>query len=325
MITPGRGFTANGPVGGPFSVTTKKLSLTNSASPLNWLLSNTCLWLNVSSAGGNLTPGGAAATVTVSLNSLANSLTGGVYTANLWLTNKTTGLVQNRQFTVLVGQDLVQDGGFEAGDFAYWNLVGTDAGFYNWVDDGTSTDLLPNSGYYFAALGEVNSLAYLSQTLPTRAGQPYLLSFWLQCSDQGSGTTIPNQFIAQWNGSTLTNIVNAGVFDWTSMSFAVVTAGTSTVLQFASQNDPGVFALDDVSVVPIPLPSFQSIRQSSGAVNFTWTTLAGLPYQIQYKTNLTSANWINLGSPTNATSGTMSASDGIGSALRRFYRIALVP
>ena len=91
------------------------------------------------------------------------------------------------------------------------------------------------------------------------------------------------------------------------------------------QNDPGAFALDDVSVVPIPLPSFQSIRQSGGTVNFTWTTLAGLAYQIQYKTDLTSANWINLGSPTNATSGTMSVSDAIGSALRRFYRIALVP
>ena len=93
------------------------------------------------------------------------------------------------------------------------------------------------------------------------------------------------------------------------MSYVVVAAGASTVLEFASHNDPGAFALDDVSVVPIPLPSFQSIRQSSGTVNFTWTTMAGLAYQIQYKTNLTSANWINLGGPTNATSGTMSASD----------------
>ncbi len=326
LITPGRGFAATGPVGGPFSVAAQNLSLTNSGtSPLNWSLSNTCLWLNVSSAGGTLTSGGAAATVTVSLNSAANSLPPGVYTANLQLTNRTSGLLQTRQFTVLVGQDLVQDGGFEAGDFAYWNLVGTDAAGYNYVDDGTYTGLSPYDGYYFAALGELGSLAYLSQTLPTRTGQPYLFSFWLQNSDLGTGTTTPNQFIVQWNGSTLTNIVNAGVFDWTSMSFAVVAAGASTVLQFGSRNDPGTFALDDVSVVPIPLPSFQSIGESSGTVNFTWTTLAGLAYQIQYKTNLTAANWINLGSPTNATGATMSASDVIGSALKRFYRIALVP
>jgi hypothetical protein len=140
----------------------------------------------------------------------------------------------------------------------------------------------------------------------------------------GSGTT-PNQFIAQWNGSTLTNIVNAGVFDWMNMSYVVVAAGANTVLEFAARNDPGTFALDDVSVVPMPLPSFQSIRESSGTVKFTWTTMAGMAYQIQYKTNLTSANWINLGSPTNATSGIMSASDVISPGLIRFYRIELVP
>ena len=327
VIAPARGFTANGPLGGPFSISGQSLSLTNAGSnPLNWSLSNTCLWLNVSPAGGTLTPGGAAVTVTVGLNSLTNNLAPGVHTANLWLTNNTTGLVQTRQFTVLVDQELVQDGGFEAGDFAYWNLAGSNPAGYNFVDDGTTygPPLTPYDGSHFVLLGEAGSLAYLSQTLPTRTGQPYLLSFWLQSADLGSGTT-PNQFLAQWNGSALLNDVNVGAFNWTNMLYVVEATGASTVLQFASRNDPGIFALDDVSVVPIPLPSFQSISQSSGAVNFTWTTLAGLAYQIQYETNLTSANWINLGSPTNATSGTMSASDVIGSASRRFYRIALVP
>jgi subtilase family serine protease len=327
VITPGTGFAANGPVGGPFTVTAQILTLTNSGtSPLNWSLSNTSLWLNVSPVSGTLTPGGAAAMVTVSLSPAANNLAAGVYTANLQLTNTTSGLVQTRQFTVMVGQELVQDGGFEAGDFAYWNLAGSDPSGYNYVDDGTTygSPVTPYDGNYFALLGEAGSLAYLSQTLPTRAGQPYLLSFWLQSADVGSGTT-PNQFIAQWNGSTLTNIVNAGVFDWMNMSYVVVAAGANTVLEFAARNDPGTFALDDVSVVPMPLPSFQSIRESSGTVKFTWTTMAGMAYQIQYKTNLTSANWINLGSPTNATSGIMSASDVISPGLIRFYRIELVP
>ena len=139
VITPGRGFAANGPVGGPFTATTLSLSLTNSGtSPLNWSLSNTSLWLDVSPAGGTLTPGGAAATVTASLNAAANNLTAGVYTANVRLTNTTSGLVQTRQFTLQVGQELVQDGGFEAGDFAYWNLTGSDAGYYNFADNGTA-------------------------------------------------------------------------------------------------------------------------------------------------------------------------------------------
>ena len=109
------------------------------------------------------------------------------------------------------------------------------------------------------------------------------------------------------------------------MRDVVVATGASTVLEFGSRNDPGVFALDDVSVVPIPLPSLQSIRESSGAVNFTWTTMAGLAYQIQYKTNLASTNWSNLGGLINATSSTTSASYSISPGSGRFYRVALVP
>ena len=327
MITPGGGFAANGPVGGPFTLAESTLSLTNSGTnPLNWSLSNIPLWLNASPVGGTLAPGGAAATVTVSLSPAANQLAAGVYTANLQFTNSATGLVQTRQFTLLAGQELVQDGGFEAGDFAYWNLSGTDAAGYNYVDDGYyDTGLSPYSGNYFASLGENGSLAYLSQTLRTRAGQPYLLSFWLQCSDLGTGTTTPNQFIAQWNGSTLTNMVNAGVFDWTKLGYTVVAAGTSTVLEFAAENDPGAFALDDVSVVPIPLPSIQSFRQSKGTVNLTWTTVPGMAYQVQYKTDLTSATWLNLGGSTNATTGTTSVSVTISPGSARFYRVALMP
>ena len=324
VVTPGRGFAANAPAGGPFSVSSQSLSLSNSGtSPLNWSLSNTCLWLNVSPSSGTLTPGSAATTVTVNLNPTANSLAAGVYTANVQLTNTTSGFVQTRQFTLQVGQNLVQDGGFEAGDFAYWDLLGTDASSYNYVDDGHFTGVTAYDGSYFAFLGESNSMAYLSQTLPTTAGQPYALSFWLQSVDFGSGT-IPNQFIVQWNGSTVTNIVNAGVFNWMNMNHVVVGAGPSTVLQFGARNDPGGFALDDVSVEPIPVPRFQSINARNGTINLTWTTMAGLTYQVQYKTDVSAAAWINLGSAMLATESTMSASDAIGSNPERLYRVALV-
>ncbi len=327
VITPGRGFTANGPVGGPFTVTAQSLSLTNSgASTLSWSLSNTSLWLSASPVGGVLVPGGAAGMVTASLNPAANTLAAGVYTANVQLVDTSTGLAQTRQFTVQVGQELVQDGGFEAGDFAYWNLSGPDAAANNFVDNGTAfgSPLTPYAGNYFADLGQSNSLAYLSQTLPTRAGQPYLLSFWLQCADLGAGTT-PNQFLAQWNGTNVLNDVNVGVFGWAKMQYVVVAAGASTVLQFSFLNTPGVFGLDEVSVVPIPLPTVQSVSQAGGAVTLQWASMAGVSYQVQYKTSLASANWNNLGSPINATGSTTSASDTPNPGTPRFYRIALVP
>ena len=326
VISPGTGFAANGPAGGPFSATAESLTLTNAGTTsLNWSLSNTSLWLNASPATGTLAPSGTATTVTLSLNAAANSLAAGVYTANLLLTNKTSGLAQTRQFTLLVGQELVQDGGFEAGDFAYWSLFGPyHATDNSYVDDGTYTGLSPYDGTYFAALGATNSLNYLAQTLPTRAGQPYMLSFWLQSADLGYGTT-PNEFLVKWNNTTLVDDLNLGMFDWTSMQHVVQGAGASTVLEFGFRNDNSYFALDDVSVVPIPLPVFQSILKSNSTVKLTWSTTAGVAYQLQYKTNVTATNWINSGSTTTATGGTMSASDAIGSNSRRFYRVALVP
>ena len=328
VITPGMGFAANGPVGGPFSVTAQGLSLTNAGtSPLNWSLSNTCLWLNASPAGGSLVPSGAAATIAVSLNPAANNLMAGVYTANLQLTNTTSGLVQTRQFTVLVGQELVQDGGFEAGDFAYWNLSGPYATDNNFADDGTAyapPTIPPYAGNYFADLGATNSLDYLTQVLPTRTGQPCLLSFWWESVDFGNGT-VPNEFLVKWGASTLMDALNVGAFDWTQQKFVVQGAGTSTVLEFGFRDDPSILGLDAVSVMPIPLPSFQSAVRANGAINLTWNTMAGLAYQLQYTTNVASANWINLGGPTNATVGTMSASDVIGPGSMRYYRVALVP
>jgi len=109
------------------------------------------------------------------------------------------------------------------------------------------------------------------------------------------------------------------------MQYVVQAAGPSTVLEFGFRNDNSYFALVDVSVVPIPLPVFQSVLKSNSTLKLTWSTTAGVAYQLQYKTNVTATNWINLGSTTTATGGTMSASDTIGSNLRRFYRVALVP
>ncbi len=55
LITPPFGFTASGPIGGAFNVTSQTYVLTNIGSaPLNWSLINTSAWLMVSSTGGTL-------------------------------------------------------------------------------------------------------------------------------------------------------------------------------------------------------------------------------------------------------------------------------
>jgi xanthomonalisin len=304
QISPGRGLTANGPAGGPFNVSDQNLTLTNSGTgALTWSLSSTSLWLTVSPAGdGTLTPGGSATKVSLTLNSAANKLAKGVYTANVWFTNATSRLTQVRQFTVQVGQEMIQDGGFEAGDFAYWNLFGPNLFWtdqygdlipFSFVDDGSAYGLTPYAGTYSANLGATD-LDYLSQAMPTRVGQPYLLSFWWESVDIGSGTT-PNEFLAKWNTSTLANALNVGAFGWTHAQYVVQGTVTNTVLEFGFLDEPGVLGLDAVSVISIPMPSFQTVAKSSSTIRLSWATMPGLTYQLQYKTNVTGANWINLG------------------------------
>lgn len=328
QITPGRGAVANGPIGGPFTLSTQTFSLANAGkAAFDWTLQSTSTWLSVSGNSGSLAPNGGSTAVSLALNSAASLLPAGVYTANLWFTNLASQLGQLRQFTLQVGQDLAQDGGFEAGDFTYYTLSGDLAAYTNnFADDGSNTGYTPHGGYCFAALGQVSTLAYLSQPMPTRAAQTYLLSFWL---NNPSGAT-PNQFLVQWNSKPnaakiIFNQINLGAFGWTNMQFLVQATTNLTTLQFGFRNDVDDFCLDDVSVLPVPTPALQALPQSNGAIELTWTALPGVRYQAQYTTDLAQTQWTNLGSVIPANTNRLTLSDNLGTDPRRFYRVALLP
>jgi subtilase family serine protease len=331
-ITPGRGVVANGPAGGPFTVSSLSLTLTNIGKPaFNWSAGTTANWLNLSNTQGTLNLGASAA-VTLSLNSSAASLSPGLYTANIWFTNLTSGLPQVRQFTLQVSEELVQDGGFEAGDFTYWALGGAADIFNNiYVDfssDTSGADYTAHSGQYFAVLSETNELGYLSQCLPTRAGQKYTLSFWLANPVGGAG----NQFQVQWNpNASATNIVfnqsNMGSFNYSNFVFTVQATTNMTTLEFGCRNDLYFFALDDVSVLPqmVPVPNIASPLVANGTVQFNFTAVPGVQYQVQYRTNLVLGSWANAGGVINATTNPIPFTDTTGSGSQRFYRVELVP
>jgi hypothetical protein len=332
VVTPGRGFTANGPTGGPFNLTTQTVVLTNSgAKLLSWSLGGAPTWVNVSSKGGALSPGGAGTNVTVSLNSLANTMAAGVYTANVWFTNLTGGQAQLRQFTLQVDQNLVHDGSFESGDFCYWTLTGLNAIDYNFVDDGYYTPYSPPAGLddlYFAACGESNSVAYLSQTLSTRPGQSYQISYYLQ---NATGLN-PTEFIAQFGTNMLVSQSDLPQFDWTESQFTSTASSSTTVLQFGFRDDPDYLLLDDVSVFPLPgsgstvaAPVIQSVERVGQTIVITWSAVSGQVYQVQSTANLAQGPWADLGSTITATATTVTVSEPIGTSGSLFYRIVLMP
>ena len=319
-VSPTSGFTSSGPLGGPFGVTSQNFSLTNmGAVSLNWSVNSTASWLTASPNSGALAAGGLA-TLTVGLNSAANTLASGIYNANVVITNQNGGAVA-LPFTLLVGQSLVQNGGFEAGSFASWTQSGNTA----YTSVATSSSFV-HSGTYGAALGPSGSLGYLSQTLPTLAGQNYLLSLWLDNPHNSSGAT-PNQFLVQWNGTTIFNQTNMPFTSWTNLQFIVMATSASTVLQFGFDNTPYYLGLDDISVTPVAMPAFGASTITSTTFNLTWATTTGLVYQVQFKTNLFQTNWINLGKPLIANNSNLTLSDtnAISSSPQRFYRLVLLP
>jgi hypothetical protein len=261
---------------------------------------------------------GSAAQVSVSVNATANSLPVGNYTNGMLILDVTDGFARYCKFTLQVQQAIVQNGGFETGNFSGWTESGNTTQSSVAVSKGSN---YAYSSQYGAELGPAGSLGYLSQTVPTSAGQPYLLSLWLDSPD---GKT-PNQFLVAWNGTTLFNQTNLAKIGWTNLQFIVTAAGSSSVLQFGFRDDPSYLGLDDISLAPIPTPNFQYAIQAGDAISLSWSASAGLKYQVQYATNLAQAQWFNLGNAAVCTNATAVLSTSIGPDQTRFYRVLLLP
>jgi hypothetical protein len=100
-ITPGTGFSAIGPVGGPFTPGSRSYSLTNGGTnTISWSLVNTSAWLSATVASGTLAPGGQATTVVVSVASAATNLALGTYNATLFFSNLTDRASQSLRFSL---------------------------------------------------------------------------------------------------------------------------------------------------------------------------------------------------------------------------------
>ena len=88
-VTPVDGLTASGPQGGPFSPSSQSYTLSNTGgNPLNWCVSKSASWLTLSATIGSLAVG-SNTTVTVSINTNANSLAPSNYTDTVAFSNTT--------------------------------------------------------------------------------------------------------------------------------------------------------------------------------------------------------------------------------------------
>jgi hypothetical protein len=322
-IVPAAGFGANGPPGGPFNTVSATFSLTNSGpTAVQWAIGNPASWLNVSASEGVLNPA-QTASLTIGLSAVASSLASSNYTASVAFSNLTTGVIQSRMFSLAVGTSLVLNGGFESGDFAYWTLAGNAADSFNFVDNGYS--VLPYDGDYAAAMGQPGSLATLTQPVATRPGQAYQLSFWYTSVPDLDNLTTPNQVRVSVDSKVVFQAINVGILDWTNRHLVVTALGTNMNLVFGASDDPAFIGLDDISLLPVPAPAFQSVTLTNSTIRLTWSTQPGLPYQLQYATGFPATTWSNLGTAQTAVGTSLGATDPNPSAPARFYRVLLAP
>jgi hypothetical protein len=303
--------------------------LTNAgAASLDWSLGGvTPSWLSVSATGGTLAANDAT-NVFLQLTG-AEALPADNYLAALLVTNQNSSRIQTVVVRFGVGQSIVQNGGFETGDFTGWTLVGdtiveTILGdfVYNIVATDADFPGLVHSGNFGAFLGQGGYAATLSQTLPTTPGQLYLVSCWLDNPKAGS----VQQFSASWAGTNFASLTNPPAFTWTNFLFVTTATDTNTLLQFAAENDPNYFGFDDVSVTPVPPVTFAGFSPGTNVFQLAWNSLPGLNYQVQYKTSLAQAGWLDLGPIAAASNVTIFVDTNfLDDASQRFYRLELLP
>jgi hypothetical protein len=148
--------------------------------------------------------------------------------------------------------ELVDNGGFETGDWPKWALSPLLTPQWTFV---STNPLDAHSGSGSASLGELGGMGYLSQNLTTTPGGLYTLRFWLSNDYAAEPPDYPNSFLVNWNGINISTGTDLGLFSYTEYVFPGLKAtALTTELQFGFRNDLGWFHLDDISANQVPIP-----------------------------------------------------------------------
>ncbi len=169
-----------------------------------------------------------------------------------------SGVRANAAALCAVPGNVVQNCGFETGDFTGWTLSGDTV--HAGVDPFDAHT--GNFGAFIGGFGSINAgdnnFTVLSQNLSTSIGQSYLLSFyWAHLTN---AVVTPDNVFAAFVGTNLAtgtlqrNVANQPYIQ--SSPFYFVASSTATTLQFIAEDANVFFSLDDVTVIPsVPEPA----------------------------------------------------------------------
>jgi hypothetical protein len=111
--------------------------------------------------------------------------------------------------------------------------------------------------------------------------------------------------------------------NWLTLSPTILaTGGTAS---FTDNPPAGTYRYYQIVIVTNVAPVIQSIvGAGTSNVVITWISTSNSVYRVQYKTSLSSTNWVNLPPDVTATGSTTSYTDDPGGATQRFYRVVLL-
>lgn len=133
-VTPTNGLSTSGFSGGPFSPSSRIYTLTNSGNAtLAWAANKAQSWVTLSATSGILSVG-RATTVTVSINSTANSLAVGSYSDSITFTNVTNGNGTTSRAVGLVVNPIPAPSGLTA------TAISTNQISLSWIDNTSGVD-----------------------------------------------------------------------------------------------------------------------------------------------------------------------------------------
>ena len=161
-------------------------------------------------------------------------------------------------------------------------------------------------------------------TIPTITSQPVAQTVTVGQSATFGVTaagTAPLSYQWQKNGANINGATSA------SYTTPATTSGDSgSTFDVVVSNTAGSVTSSTASLTVTLPPIVPAFTQTNGSSDFgfTWSAIPGVTYQVQYKTNLAQADWINLGDPITTTNPAASILDSFGTDPERFYRVQLV-
>jgi uncharacterized repeat protein (TIGR03803 family) len=203
-------------------------------------------------------------------------------------------------------------------------LLAGDGNFYGTTYNGGSAGV--GTVFKMTRTGSLSNLASFNNT---NGANPR--GVLLQGSDgnfygttESGGTNGFGSIFKMTPGGTITSLFSFDPVAGGDLPVAGLIQGADGQLYGTTQSG-GAKAVGTVYSLNVPMaPVFRSVTLSGGTMHLTWSAVAGRAYQLQWISDLTQTNWINLGVASNAVSGTMSGLDVIGTNTARFYQLQLV-